>query len=494
MKDSETDPNHDQLIRKSTRGASYQVAGGFWQMLLRIGGSVILARILTPEDFGIMGMVLLVTGLFSQVGFTGYTSAIIAKQDLNNTDLNTALLLSVVTGLLLSAMLFFSAPFFEYIFNATGLRNALQVSILIILLGAIGNVSTAQLSKNLRFGTITIISALGVSIEMSLVIWLAFSGYGYWSLIWAWLTAETLMTITRLFYAKWLPGTKISKESFRFIFRYFLSQFSNSILVYLIMNADRVVISWLLGSNAFGLYTFAIRLPSLIFARLASPASGVIFPLLSKRSYSGNSARIFEDYSKAARYLALMSFPLLVGLAALAEPLVLILWGKAWAPVIVPMQILCAAFAVSCVASPIGAIFLAGHRPGILAKVSLIKLPLSYLFVIIASLLWGLEGAAFGYFLRVLLIGFELFFAKRLFGASFSYLLKQLLPAATASLFCGVTALCVMSGTNAMGMSKIYGITIAIILGATAFFITLRLFFKAVLDEASSMARTLMTR
>lgn len=494
MEDSEINSNYGQLARKSTRGASYQILGGFWQMVLRFGGSVILARILTPEDFGVMGIVLLVTGLFSQVGFTGYTSAIIAKQDLNNTDLNTAFLLCVITGLLLSSILFFVAPLFENIFNTVGLRKALQVSILIIILGAIGNVSMAQLGKNLRFGGIAIITAFGISIEISLAIWLAFSGYGYWSLIWAWLTAETMMTISKLLYAKWLPGTKVSKESVKFISRYFSSQFSNSFLVYLIMNADRIVISWMLGPSVFGLYTFAIRLPSLIFARLISPVSGVIFPLLSKRNYSRNSARIFEDYSKVARYLSLMSFPLLIGLAALAKPLVLILWGKEWAPVVVPMQILCAAFAVSCVASPIGAVFLVGHRPEVLPKLSLIKLPLSYLFVIVASLLWGIEGAAFGYFLRVLLIGFEFFFAKKLFGASFSYLLKQLLPATTASLSCGLTALWFMTVTNSLGINNIYGFTLSVILGAAAFFITLRLLFKPVLDEAYSMAKKVLAR
>jgi len=453
-----------------------------------------LARILTPEDFGIMGMVLLVTGLFSQVGFNGYTSAIIAKQDLARKDLNTAFWLSVATGLLLFLILFLLAPFFEHIFNAPGLSSAIQAGALIILLVAIGTVSTARLTKDLRFGTITIISAIGVIMEMSLAIWFAFSGHGYWSLVWAWLIVETIMMLAKLLCAKWLPGIQTSKDNLKFILRYFSSQFSNSILVYLVMNVDRVVISWMLGPNAFGLYTFAIRLPSLIFARFASPVSGIIFPMLSKKNYSGNNARLFEDYSNAARYLALISFPLLTGLAALAEPLVLLLWGEQWRAIIIPMQILCAAYAVSCVASSVSAVFLAGHRPEILPKVTLIKLPLSYIFVTLSCLLWGLNGAAFGYFLRVLLIGFDYFVVKRLFGASFKYLLKQLLPAAIASLSCGLTALCFMAGTNALGISKIYGITLSIILGAASFLITLRLFFKPVLDEASSMAKTVMAR
>lgn len=478
-----------KAARTSVRGASYHVLGGFWQMCLRLGASTVLARILAPADFGIMGMTLLITGLFSQVGFAGYTSAVIAKRDLNDADLNTALLLSVATGLILSSILFFSAPFFESIFNAVGLRGALQAGVLIILLGAIGNVSTAQLSKKLRFGTITIISALGVAVEMSLAIGLAFSGYGYWSLVWAWLTAETVITVARVFSAKWVPGMRTSRDSFIYVRRYFSSQFSNSILVYLIMNADRLVVGWLMGPHVFGLYTFAVRLPSLVYARLASPASGVIFPLFARKDYSQNSAGLFEDYSKAARYLALMTFPLLAGLAALAEPVVILLWGEEWRPVIAPMRILCAAFAVSSVASSLGAVFLAGQKPEMLPRMSLIKLPLSYLFITVSCLWWGLSGAAFGYFIRVMLIGVEYFYAKRLFGASFGCFFRQLLPAVIASLACGLTAMFIMAGANASGISSIYGMVLSIVAGALAFLAALRLLFKPVLDETLSLAR-----
>lgn len=474
---------------KSTRGASAQILGGVWQMLLRLGASVVLARILCPDDFGIMGMLLLISELFTLVGFAGYSSAVIAKHDLNDTDLNTAFWMSTATGLILYIVIFMAATLLERFLCAPGLEKALHIGSVVILFTAMSNTSTALLTRDLRFRTMSLISATGVAVEMGLAIVLAYSGLGFMSLILGWLIGEFLTAIARIFAAKWLPGITTSKNSYKFIFRYKSSQFLNSILVYLIMNTDRVVISWLLGPTTFGLYTFAIRLPSMVYSRLVAPASGVIFPMLVRMNYPQNSNMIFNTYVKAAKYLAIMSFPLLAGLAALAEPLVNVLWGNKWIQIVVPLQILCASYAVSCVCSSLGAVFLAANRPDVLPKSSLIKFFLSYLLVTSSCLLWGLNGAAFGYFLRVLLVGIDFYIAKRLFSASFIAFIKQLAPAFIASTSSGFTAFFFMAGADALNITKIYGLSLSIAAGIISFIIIMKYVFTSTFNEICSVAK-----
>lgn len=155
------------------------------------------------------------------------------------------------------------------------------------------------------------------------------------------------------------------------------------------------------------------------------------------------------------------------------------------------MQLLCASFAISCVASSVGTVFLAGERPEILPKISLIKLPLAYLVIIASCYLWGLNGAALGNFLRVSLVSLDFYYAKKKFGSSITELFEELLPPATASILCALTALISIKSTVTMGLSSISGLILSIIIGAAIFFLTLRLLFKQAWDEAYAMMKVI---
>ena len=461
-------------------------------MFARVGASIILARILTPGDFGIMAMVLLITSLFSQIALTGATSAIVVKKNLDSRDLNTAFLLCISIGMLLCAALYFSASLFERLFDASGLNEALQISTIFIMIVSISCVSNAILVKNIRFGVITIISSAAVVFEMGIAIWLAYLGHGYWSLIWAWLVSEAMISIAKIAVVKWLPGIQFSKKSAIFIYRYLSTHVINNLLVYLYSNTDRVVISWLLGPTAFGLYTFALRMPSLVIDRIVAPATGVILPMLAKKEYTENMTGAFDDYSKVAKYLALISFPFLTTLFILAEPLVLLLWGEKWIEVILPMQILCVAYVISCIGRPLGLIFIAGKKPGVVPMISIIKLPFSYIMVTVSCLFWGLSGIAFGIFLRSLLFGIDYYFVKKYFGASFIYFLKQITPIILSTLFCGITMLVVKNYTITIGLSNVLEIAFSIIFGFFIFILTLQLFSKPTMVEVMSIANAVI--
>lgn len=385
----------DSLVRSAGRGAAWQIAGGGWQAVVRMAGSVVLARLLSPMDFGILSMAIIGRELIRQIGNLGMGAGIIAKKELSQEDLNTCFWCMTVIAFLLVVLAFWAAPLIGVFFQTPDLVSVLRVVSLTLIFDFVRIVPVKILHKQLRFRPIILIKSVNVLLEIPVIIFLIiYAGYSYWALVYGMLFSSIFLTIMIFGAAKWLPGTSMSWGSLKYFMNFGLNLQGFSIINFLQHHLDYILIGRILGTASLGYYQFATKIPDLFKQRLATPLAAVIYPTVSR--FQDDNDQLLSGYGKTMRYMALGIFPAMGGLAVIAHELVTVLWGQKWLPVVVPFQIFCFCGAIRCIMTPTGAIFNTKHRPDLLLKFSLLQLTVTFVAVVGFGYMYGLNGVAFG--------------------------------------------------------------------------------------------------
>lgn len=432
----------NSLRRSAGRGAMWQVLSGGWQALVRLGASTILARTLVPGDFGLFGMALLVIELVDYLGGLGMTGGVIAKKDIGDKELNTCFWTMAGVRFLLFCIAFFSAPLAAIFMKEPRVEGVIKVVSCTFLISIFGLIGNTILIKNLQFGKISIINAIAIIFESSLAVYLAkTTTLGYWSLVYPMLVSSFFINLSIFFVSKWIPKFIFNLESFKFQFKFGINGLGFNISNYLHQNLDYLIIGRVMGATSLGLYEYAYRIPHIILDRLARPVGGVVFPALAK--VQDNDNVLIHGYVETVRYVTIIAFPALGGLAAIAEPFVLILWGEKWRSIVLPMQILCLCAALRCCVQPLGAVFLCKHRPDLLFKQSLLACLATAIMVGLGAKLFGVVGVAVGMLFSTFSYYYVVISAFRLTNSSPILLLKALLPALiTTGISSGIVVLC----------------------------------------------------
>ncbi len=389
------------IARKAGRGALWQFMGGGWQTLIRLAASTVLARVLTPQDFGLFGMALLAKGVLGRFGALGMSTGLIAKKAVTEEDINTCFwsMAGIRSVMFLTAWV--CAPLAALFFKEPRVTEVLRTVAILFLLTIVGNVPKALLRKELRFKILVIIRASSILIESISAILLAFVfNLGYWSLVIALLIGSTLEELLMFSAKPWLPKIAFSKKSFRYLFKFGFNTLLFGLFNYLNQNIDYVIVGRILGAKNLGLYEFAYRIPHMTITRIARPIGSVVFPAFSK--IQDHDSLIRDGYLRIVRTIALITWPILALLAATADYVVPILWGDQWLPIITPLRILCACAAFRILFQPMGSIFNAKQRPDLPAKFSAIRLFITSILVTILGLSYELTGVALAMLLSVI--------------------------------------------------------------------------------------------
>jgi len=429
----------NSLRRTFGRAAVWQVLAGGWQALVRLGASTILARTLAPSDFGLFGMALLITELVSYLGSLGMTGGVIAKKDAGDKELNTCFWTMAGVKVFLFVLAFAFAPLASVLMKEPRIEAIIRVVSWTFIISISSIVGSAILAKNLEYGKISIVNAVAIFLESSLAVYLAkTTNLGYWALVYPMLVSSLFINLSILIVSKWLPKFIFDKECFRFQFKFGIHGLGFNIANYLHQNLDYIIVGRLMGTNALGLYEYAYRIPHIILDGLARPVGGVVFPALAKVQDDDNA--LIKGYVETVRYVTLVAFPLLGGLAAIAEPLVLLLWGEKWRSIIVPLQILCLCAALRCCVQSIGAVFLCKHRPEIPFKQSVISCLATALFVSLGIWFFGLIGVALGMLFSTFSYIYAFILAFNITSTSPVTFFKVLVPSSVSTILSSLSA------------------------------------------------------
>ena len=483
----------DALTRSAGRGMLWQVVGAGAQTIVQLGASAVLARVLYPEDFGMMGMALLAKTFVGRIGTLGTAAGVIAKKDVSREDLSTAFWLGVAVNGLMFVAAFVSAPLVSIFFRTPALTWVMRATSVTFLIAAMGGVHSVLLRKHLRFGLLKIIEVGGFVVQSGLaIVFAVVFDLNYWSLVWAMLISALATTVVSIYFARWWPSMTVSYSSFRFLFRYGTNGLGASIVGYFHHNIDYLLVGRLLGTHSLGFYEFAYRVPHMLLDKLAAPVGLVLFPTLAK--IQSDDDRIAAGYIKTVKNIALIVFPMLGGLVAVAHPAVATLWGEKWLAIVVPLQILCFSSAIRCIMTPIGALFLCKNRPDIPFKYGLCTLIVTFGAVAGFGYAFGLNGVALGMLVSVSPSVVSVWLAFRLVHKSPLMLLKGLRVPAIAACVSSLGAYAVSSIVTHFCEVNAVILACAVATGALAYFSAIRICFPETLRETVQTMKVIIGR
>ena len=328
-----------KLKSKTIRAGAWSFLEALSQRGVQFIVGVILARLLLPEQFGLIGMLLVFMAISQTFLDSGFGAALIQKQEVSAKDINSIFYFNVFIGILVVFCLFILSPLVATFYNQPILSPLLRLISLTIIINSFGLVHNVLLIKALNFKTQTKVTLLASTISGIIGISMAYRGYGVWSLAAQQISNSSFRTILLWFFDSWRPAWLFSFKSLQEMFRFGSNLLVSGLLNTFFDNIYLVVIGKLFPPADLGYFTRANNLQRLPSRTLSSVVARVTFPVFS--TIQNDPERVKRGMQKALTMLAFFNFPMMIGLAVVARPLVLILLTEKWAPCIPYLQLLC---------------------------------------------------------------------------------------------------------------------------------------------------------
>lgn len=394
------------LRRSAISGVKWSAVSLFGRRALSILTTIILARLLAPSDFGLVAMAAVVIGFIELFKDLGTATAVIQRKDLSQGLLASVFWLNAGFGLAAALVLYFLAPLLGAFYREPRVIPIMQVLSLSFLLSGLSNLQMSLLERNLDFDKLALIE-IGTTLFATLVgITAAFLGHGAWSLVYQMLAGNFLGTLLFWSASRWRPSWQFDWPELRSVMGFSLNLTGASIFNYFARNADKFLIGRFLGSQDLGYYDLAYRLMQVPLQGISAVIGRVMFPLYSRMQ--DDAGQFGRAYLKVASAIALISFPLMLGLTALTGPFVLTLFGAAWMPVIPLLLILAPLGAVQSIATTVGSIYTAKGRTD-WALWWTVGAGLLIVLSFVLGLPWGIIGVTASYAIMFLLLTYPAF-------------------------------------------------------------------------------------
>lgn len=382
---------------------SSAVSGMLWTAMERFGHQflrliigIIIARILEPSMFGIVGMTVIFTDLAQSILDSGFGSALIQKKDRNEVDYSTCFYFNVIVGLFLYVILFIAAPHNAVFYHTAELTDVIKVISLGFVFNSLIISQNAKLSVELKFKASSIINITSYLISGIIGIVLAYVGFGVWSLVFQQVSACLLRVLFVEIYTRWIPMFVFSRKSFHYLFNFGSKVLVSGFLFSIYNNLYTLVIGRVFTPTEVGHYNRANQFADLPSSTLISVVMKVAYPLMCKVQDDTN--RLRRSYQKILRLPIYIIHPILVGLIVLAEPFIVLLIGEKWIFCVPLLQVLAFGYMFDPLTRVNLNILYVKGRTDLILKLDIVNriIGLSILFTTIPFGLWWLcFGRAF---------------------------------------------------------------------------------------------------
>lgn len=330
----------EENLKKQTK------LGVFWSAIQRFSTqglqfliTLVIARFLTPSDYGIIGMLGIFLSVASVFVDCGFTNALIRKQERNQHDCSTVFFFNIGIAVLSYLILFTAAPFVASFYNMPVLKNVLRVISLMLIINSFSAVQATLLTSQLDFKSQTQISIISISISGIIGITLAINGVTYWTLVVQGLVSSSISSFLYWRYSSWRPSLVFSRQSFKEMFSFGSKLLASSLIDSLYNNIYPIIIGKVYSASTLGNYSRAESYANFPSISITGILQRVTYPLLCKMQAS--EGQLAYTYRKMLKLSAFVIFPLMMGLSALARPFVVIIIGTQWEFCAVLLQILC---------------------------------------------------------------------------------------------------------------------------------------------------------
>ncbi len=327
------------IKKKTIFGMVWTTIERFGSMAMAFISNLVLARLLLPSDFGVIGMLhifIAISGAFMMGGFSG---AIIQKKHVTQNDYSTAFIWNMILSLLLYILLFFSAPAISRFYNMPELSSVLRVYGIVLVLVALGLVQNSILKRELRFKQLTYRNLIASFSGLVIGVLFAFLGFRYWSLVASALMNQLMNVVLVWKISDWRPSLIFDKQSFKALFGFGSMLMLTSLVDKVYGNIQGLLIGKWYTAEDLGYYTQAKKLEDIPTATLSNIVGTVSFPVFSK--FQDDKQKLLDGFRKNIVAITYYNFPLCILLLIVAKPLIELLYGSKWDASVPYFQLLC---------------------------------------------------------------------------------------------------------------------------------------------------------
>ena len=382
------------LKERTLRGGFAKVCAQGASFLLRIGSLMVLARLLDPEDFGLVGMVTAVTGVFSLFKDAGLSMATVQRATITNEQVSTLFWINMLVGAVLGLLSLAIAPILVSFYQEPRLFWVTAALAAGFLFNAAGVQHSALLQRRMSFTTLSAIEIISLVVSIAVGIGMAFGGYGYWALVGMAVVLPAVSTVCLWSIATWVPGVPHRGVGISSMMRFGGTATLNGLVVYIAYNLEKVLLGRFWGAEALGIYGRAYQLINIPTENLNSASGGVAFAALSR--LQDDPDRFKNYFLKGYSVVLALTLPITIACALFANDIILILLGPKWKEAIPIFQLLTPTILVFALINPMWWLLASMGLVGRSLKIALVIAPL-----VIASYILGLPygptGVAFAY-------------------------------------------------------------------------------------------------
>ena len=343
---------------------------------------IVLARILTPEEYGIIGILVVFIAISQVFIDSGFTKALIQKQNRTADDISTVFLFNIAIGSVCYVLLWFAAPFITDFYGLEHLSILLRVLALSLIINALFTVPVTLYTIELNFKVLTKINFSAVILSGAVAIYMAYAGYGVWALVAQTLIKAAIVALLMWLGLKWKPNWVFSKTSLKGLFRYGSNLLASSLLNVAVNKSYELVIAKISSAQDLGYYTRGTQFSDYVFSILSSVLERVLLPGLSGLQ---DQIDILVKHTRSIiRATALLTVPIFFFLTVIAEPLIRVLLTEKWMLAVPIMQLFCIARAITIISGiNVNLLYVIG-RTDLALKQQYAKLSIRVIFLIIA--------------------------------------------------------------------------------------------------------------
>ena len=471
----------ESLKNKTKKGLAWSMIERFATQGVQFLFGIILARLLSPDDYGIIAMPLVFLAIAQCIIDSGFSTALIRKPELTEDDLSTAFYFNIGIGILCYAVLFFSSPLIADFYHTPILSSLLKVTALAVLFNPLCAVQQAILTRKIDFKTQAIVSLSGAILSGIVGLSMAYNGFGVWSLVFQQVGGYLIRTILLWILGKWKPKRKWSWESFHYLWGFGSKMLGSGLLDTIYNNIYPIVIGKYFSAQDLGNYTRAQQFSSLPSSNVTGVLQRVTFPVLS--SIQNEDDRLAKNYRKILKLSAFLVFPMMLMLSAIANPLVRILLTDKWIGCVILLQIVC----FQMMWYPIHAINLnlltVKGRSDLFFRLEIFKkiMGVCIMFITIPhGIIWMVSGGIVSSMLSLII---NTYYTGKLINVGYFKQMGDLLPIFGVSFIMWLIVHAIISLSSNLYCQLVLGIS----LGAIVYLIGAKIFLKVEFNDALSM-------
>lgn len=416
----------ENIKSKAVKGVAWSFVGTSANKVIQFIISLILARLLTPADYGLIGMMGFFIGLANTFIDSGFSSALIQYKDRSNIDYCTVFYVNLGMSLLMYGLLAGFAPWIADFYNESKLIPIIRVYCLTLVIGSLTAINSIKLTIDINFKTNTIVSTVSALLSAGVGMAFAFTGFGVWALVFQQLAASLIRSVLLLYKSRWFPSLIFSIKSFKRLFSFGSKLLASNLLHTIYSNLYPLIIGKRFSASDLGYVARAQGFNDMV-TNIPGILTSVAFPILSK--IQDDDEKLLHVYAGYIKMSAFTVFPLVLFLCGVAKPLILFLLTEKWAPSILLMQILSFSYLwLGIVQINLNLLYVKG-RSDLVFRLEIIKKSIAIGILIITTIIGNLTIMCLGMTIySFIALYLNTIYTKRLLNYGFMTQMKEIWP------------------------------------------------------------------